>query len=155
MARSAPEAPSQILEPPPVRRVFQAPSLHQLAPHRASNALAATSVLLAPLRGLVSIADAATTAPTALVLQHPAPTKCLQLEDGALYKSKAQHSSWKQLSASITASGTSRQATACSANARPIPEHFTFFFHLSPTKIAHAPPAHLPRYRHAVPRCHH
>ena len=111
---------------PTARSVQLAPSPSRLAPHRASNALAATTVLLAPLRGLVSIADAATTALTALALQPPALTKCLQLADGAIYKSKALHSLWKQPTASTTAFGTSRQAMACSANARPIPEMFTF-----------------------------
>ena len=78
-----------------------------------SNALAATFVQQAPLHGLVSIAAVATTAPTALALQLPAPSKYPQQADGALCRSKALHSSWKQLVASITASGISRQATAC------------------------------------------
>ena len=78
-----------------------------------SNALAATFVQQAPLHGLVSIAAVATTAPTALALQLPAPSKYPQQADGALCRSKALNSSWKQLVASITASGISRQATAC------------------------------------------
>ena len=85
----------------------------QLAPPIVSNALAATFVQQAPLHGLVSIAAVATTAPTALALQLPAPSKYPQQADGALCRSKALNSSWKQLVASITASGISRQATAC------------------------------------------
>ena len=132
------------------RSVQLTPSPQKLAPRRVSNALAVTIALLAPHHGLVSIADAATTAPTALVLQRPAPTKCLLLADGALSKSKALHSSWKQPTASTTASGTLRQATACSANARLREENFTFLTPtVSPTNIAHAPPAHLPRSRRA------
>ena len=126
-APSAPKAPTPILALPTARSVQLAPSPPRLAPHRASNALAATTVLLAPLRGLASIAAEATTALTALALQPPALTKCLQLADGAIYKSKALHSLWKQPTASTTASGTLRQATACSANARPIPELLRFF----------------------------
>jgi hypothetical protein len=93
--------------------VLQALSLLQLALHLVSSVLAATSALLAPPHGLVSIAAKATSALTALVLQHLAPTKYLQLADGALCKSKALHSLWKQPVVSITASGTSHQATAC------------------------------------------
>jgi hypothetical protein len=122
----APKAPTPMLALQTARSVQLAPSPLHLALRRVSNALAATFALQAPLHGLDSIADAATTAPTALVLQRPAPTKCLLLADGALSKSKALHSSWKQPTASTTASGTSRQATACSANARPKPEMFTF-----------------------------
>ena len=98
---------------PTARYALLALSPLQRAIRRVSNALAAISVLLAPLRGIVSIADAATTALTALALQRPALTKCLQLADGAIYKSKALHSLWKQPVVSITASGTSHQATAC------------------------------------------
>jgi hypothetical protein len=111
--------------------VLLVPSPHQLALRHARNALAATFVQLAHRHGLILIAAGATTAPMALVPRHPAPFKCLQLADGAIYKSKALHSLWKQPTASTTASGTLHQATACSANARPIPEHFTFFFHLT------------------------
>ena len=102
-----------MLLPPIALPVSRAPSQAPLAPHRASNALVAIFALLAPPPGLVSIAAEATTALTALALQRPALTKCLQLADGALCKSKALHSSWKQPAASITASGTSHQATAC------------------------------------------
>ena len=116
------------------RFVLLAPSPPQLAPHRVIYALEVTTVLLVPLRGLDSIADAAATVLTALALQLHAPTKCLQLADGVLCKSKALHSSWKQPTASTTASGTSHQATACSANASKFQKsaHFTL--------IAHAPP---------------
>jgi len=151
---SAPKAPPmRVLQT--ARSVQLASSPLQLAPHRARNALVATFVQLAHRHGLVSTAAAETTAPTALVLQRPAPTKCLLLADGALSKSKALHSSWKQPTASITASGTLRQATACSAHARPM-EWKKFLLlspTVSPTNIAHAPPAHLPRSRRAVPQC--
>ncbi len=100
-----------------VLSVLLALSLLQLALHRASYALEATIALLAPHLGLVSIADAITTALTALVFQRPAPSKRLLLADGALDKFKAPHFSWTLPSVSITASGTSRQATAYSANA--------------------------------------
>ena len=134
MPRPAPKAHSPILEHQTARSVLLALSPQHLALPRVSNALAATTVPLAPHHGLLSIADVATTALTALVFPRPAPTKCLLLADGALSKSKALHSSWTQPTASITASGTLRQATACSANARPIPEHFTFFPLTSPIK---------------------
>ena len=75
---------------PIVRSALLAPSPPRLVLRHVSNALAATT---APsVRGLVSIADAAATALTALVLQRHAPTKCLLLADGVLYKSKALHS---------------------------------------------------------------
>ena len=113
LALSASQAPiNLVLELPPAHSVQLAPLLLQLALRCVNNALVATIVLLAPLFGLVSIAAVATTVPTALALQHPAPIRCLHLADGALYKFKAPHSSWKQPTASITASGTSRQATA-------------------------------------------
>ena len=125
-----------------------APSPLQLALHRVSNVQAATTALLAPLHGLVSIAVVAATALTALALQRPAPSKCLQLADGALYKSKALHSSWKQPTASTTASGTLRQATACSANARPIQNSVHFFYMsrslLHAPRDTHCPGAHCP-----------
>ena len=91
---------------PIVNSVLLVLSLQQLAQHHVSNVQAVTTVLLAPPPGLVSIAAEATTAPTALALQRPAPFKCLQLADGALSKSKALHFLWKQPAASITASGT-------------------------------------------------
>lgn len=109
----------------------------QLAPPPASNALAATTALLAPHRGLFTIAAGAITALTALALQHPAPTKFLPLGDGAPCKSKALHSSWKPRVASTSASGTLRrvwprhQAMACSANVRhfiPVFIHKLFSF---------------------------
>ena len=106
-----------MLVPRTVRFALLAPTPLQLALLLVSNALAATTVLLAPLHGLVLIAAEATTVPTALALQRPAPTKCLLLADGALSNFKALHSSWKQPTVSITASGTLRQATAYSANA--------------------------------------
>ena len=70
-----------MLHAPPALR---APSSLQLALPRANNALAATTVLLAPLHGLVAIADAETIAPMALALPRPAPTTYPQLADGVL-----------------------------------------------------------------------
>ena len=113
MPHSALQAPFLILVLPPALHVLRAPTPLHLALHRVSSALVATSALLAPPRGPVSIADAATTAQTALALQRLALTKCLQLADGVLYKSKALPSLWKQPAVSITASGTSHQETAC------------------------------------------
>ncbi len=89
-----------------------APSHLYMALPLVNNALVGTSALLAPLHGLALIAAEATTAPTALALQRPALFKCLQLADGVPYKSKALHSSRKQVTALTTASGTLRQATA-------------------------------------------
>ena len=110
----APEEPTRpILVPPTARSALLAPTPLQLALLRVSNALVGTTAPQTLPHGLVSIAAEAITAPPALVLQHSVPTKCLQLADGVLCKSKALHSSWKQLVASTTASGTSHQATAC------------------------------------------
>ncbi len=110
-----------------VRPVLLAPSPLLLALSRVSHALAATTALLAPHHGLVLIVAEATTAPTALALQRPAPTKCPLLADGALSESKALHSSWKQPPAVTSASGTSRQATAYSANANQFNKVYTLF----------------------------
>ena len=113
MPQYAPKALSLTLVHPAAHSVLRAPSLLQLALHHVSNALAATTVLLAPHHGLILIVAEAATAQMGLVLLRPALFKCLQLADGALYKCKAPLSSWKQPNASNTASGTSRQATAC------------------------------------------
>jgi hypothetical protein len=124
-----------------------APSLQQQALHLVSNALEVTIVLLELPHGLVSIAVEATTALTALVLQRPAPTKCLRLADGELCKSKAPLSSWKQPTASTTASGTSRQATACSANASRHLVARRLCIQVSGASLA-LPPAPLPCLTH-------
>ena len=58
--------------------------LPRLALRRVNYALVATFVLLAPPPGHASIAAVATTALTALALQHHAPTKCLQMADGVI-----------------------------------------------------------------------
>ncbi len=94
--RSAPKGSFQQPALPAAHPALLAPSLLPLALHCVNHALVATSALLAPRPGLVSIAGAATTAPAALALQRPAPFKCPQLADGALCKSKALRSSWKQ-----------------------------------------------------------
>lgn len=112
--KSAPLAPSPL-------------QLDQCPLRRASSALAATSVLQALFHGLTSTAAEAATALPALAPLSPAPIKCPQLADGALLKSKALHSMWKQRNVSITASGTLHQATARSANARPLHNVHTYF----------------------------
>ena len=109
----APVAPTPKLVPPIAHFVLLAPSRLQLALSLVSNALAVITALLALLHGLVSIAAEATTVLTALALQRPAPYKCLLSAAGALCKSKAQRSSWKQPSAMPIVSGTSRRATVC------------------------------------------
>jgi len=132
MQRSASKAHFLTLALPAARSVLLALSPLQLAPPFVSDALAATTALMAPPPGLVLTADVATTALTALAPQLHVLTKCLQVADGALCKSKALPSSWKQPTASTTASGTSRQVTASSANARPFNKVYLVFFRLHP-----------------------
>ena len=91
---------------PTARSALPAHSPPQLAPHCVNSALAVITVLLAPHHGLILIAAEATTALTALVLQLPAPFKCLHLVDGVLCKSKALLFSRIQPAASINAFGT-------------------------------------------------
>lgn len=98
---------------PIVRSVLLAPLRLELDLRRVNSAQVAITAPQTLPHGPVSIVAEATTALTALELQGLAPTKCLQLADGALCLFKALPSSWKQPAALTTASGTSRRATAC------------------------------------------